>query len=211
MDTWKTITAAIVSNTAVLAVLGWLAKSLIEKLLARDSKRFELEIKAKADSAIEELKSQLQIRNLEHQIKFSRLHETRATTIAEINSLLAEVTWEAENLLSVLEFSGEPGKQKKYVAAMMKLAEFFRHFDKNRIYLPASLCDPIEKVVFDVRQHVIKFGVYAQIENNEPLMPHTQKEKTEAWMSGWNALKTQVPAVRSQLEDEFRKLLAPGV
>ena len=210
MDTWQTIAAAVAANTAVLAVLGWLAKSLIEKILARDSKRFEIEIKAKADSAIEELKSQLQIRNLEYEIKFSKLHEKRAATIAEMNSLLAEVAWEAESFLSVMEFSGEPSKRDKHAVAMTKLTEFFRYFDKNKLYLPSGLCEPIEKIVLDVRQHVIKFGVYVHLEDREPLLPHTQKEKTEAWMSGWTALKTQVPAVRAQLEEEFRRLLAPG-
>ena len=92
---------------------------------------------------------------------------------------------------------------------MNKLTEFFRYFDKNKIYLPASLCEPIEKVVLEVRQHVIKFGVYVHLEQREPLLPHTQKEMSDAWLSGWNALRTQIPAARTQLENEFRSLLTP--
>ena len=209
MNLWQTVTAAILANAAILAVLGWLAKALLEKVLARDSTRFEIEVKAKADAAIEEFKNQLQLRSLEHQIKFTKLHEKRAATIAEMNSLLAEVTWEADNFLSIMEFSGEPGKPEKHAAAMNKLTEFFRYFDKNKIYLPASLCEPIERVALEVRQHVIKFGVYVHLKQREPLLPHTQKEMSDAWLSGWNALRTQIPVTRTQLENEFRSLLTP--
>ena len=52
MDTLQIITAAVVGNVAVLGVLAWFAKFLLEKLLQRESKRFEIEIKAKADLTI---------------------------------------------------------------------------------------------------------------------------------------------------------------
>lgn len=209
MELWQTLTAAVLGNAIVLAVLGWLGKSLLEKLILRDSKRFEIEIKAKADSTIEQLKNELQLRTIEHQIKLSRLHEKRATVIADMNALLAEVMWEAESFLSPMELSGEPDKRQKHQAAMNKLTEFFRYFDKNRIYLPAPLCETMEKIVLEVRQHVIKFGIYLHWDDAS-LMDHTRKEKTDAWINGWNAVKTQIPTVRTQLENEFRILLAPG-
>ena len=209
MELWQTITAAILGNAAFVAVIGWLAKSFLERLATRDSKRFESELKAKTDVAIEQLKSQLQLRHVEHQIKLTKLHERRGTTIAEMNSLLAETMWEAESFLSPMEMSGEPGKREKHAAAMNKLTEFFRYFDKNKIYLPLSLCESMETLVRDVRLHVIKFGAYVHLEEREPLLAHTQKEKTEAWLGGWSALSTRVPIVRAQLEAEFRALLSP--
>jgi hypothetical protein len=66
----------------VLAVLGFLGKSLLEKLLARNTARFESDLKAKADAAIEHLKTGLQLKTIEHQVSFSRLHERRAAVIA---------------------------------------------------------------------------------------------------------------------------------
>lgn len=210
MELWQTILTAIIGNAAVLAVLGWLAKSFMESIAARDAKQFESELKSKSDAAIEQIKSQLQLRLAEHQIKFSRLHDKRAATIAELNSLLAEAMWEAESFLSPMEFVGEPTKREKHSAALMKLTDFFRYFDKNKIYLPQSLCVSMETLVRDVRLHVIKFGVYVQLEEQENLLSHTQQEKSEAWLSGWNALSTQVPAVRAKLEEEFRALLEPG-
>ncbi len=100
MKPWEAIAAAILGNATAIAILGWLTKSLLEKLLQRDAKRFEIEIKAKADATIEQLKSALQLRTIEHQVAFSGLHQKRASVIADLNGLLAETLWEAENVLS---------------------------------------------------------------------------------------------------------------
>lgn len=208
MELWQTLTAAVVGNAIVLATLGWLANSLFEKLMLRDSKKFEIEIQAKASAAIEQIKNDLQLRAIEHQIKLSRLHEKRATVIADMNALLAEVMWEAESFLSNMEIAGEPDKREKHQSAMNKLAQFFRYFDKNRIYLPAELCEAMQKVVMEVRLHVIRFGTYLYWDD-AALMDHTRKEKNDAWSNGWNALSKQIPEVRAKLEHEFRLLLAP--
>jgi hypothetical protein len=43
------------------------------------------------------------------------------------------------------------------------------------------------------------------------LPAHAQEEKHTAWMSGWEAIKTQVPNVQKTLENEFRVLLGQQV
>ena len=207
MEAWQVIVAAVLGNAAVLAVLGFLAKALLGQLLQRDILSFQFELKAKADSAIEQLKSDLQIRTIEHQVRFSRLHEKRANVIADLNGLVVEALWEAESFLSPMQWAGEPDKREKERVAMSKLVELFRYFDKHRIYLPTELCDVVDKLVTDVRMHVIRFGTYLTWDENA-LQEHTRKEKHEVWMAGWDAIKNQVPAVRKQLEDSFRALLA---
>ena len=207
MEAWQVIVAAVLGNAAVLAVLGFLAKALLGQLVQRDILRFQFELKAKADSAFEQLKSDLQIRTIEHQVRFSRLHEKRANVIADLNGLVVEALWEAESFLSPMQWAGEPDKREKERVAMSKLVELFRYFDKHRIYLPTELCDVVDKLVTDVRMHVIRFGTYLTWDENA-LQEHTRKEKHEVWMAGWDAIKNQVPAVRKQLEDSFRALLA---
>lgn len=181
---------------------------MMEKLIQRDTKRFETELKAKADSAIEQLKSELQIRTIEHQVRFSRLHEKRATVIADLNALIVEALWEAESFLSPIQWAGEPDKREKHQVVIGKLVELYRYFDKHRIYLPNPLCDVVDKLVTDVRMHVGRFSTYLVWED-DALQDHTRKEKQEVWLAGWDAIKNQVPIVRKQLEDEFRSLLGP--
>ncbi|MEY4751966.1 MAG: hypothetical protein RIQ60_4180 [Pseudomonadota bacterium] len=46
-------------NAALLAVLGWLGKSLLDKLIVRDTMQFESDLKAKTDAEIERTKNEL--------------------------------------------------------------------------------------------------------------------------------------------------------
>lgn len=206
METWQTILIAFGGNAALLAVLGVIGKSLLDKLIVRDTKQFETDLKAKSDAAIEHLKNELQLKTIEHQIRFSRLHEKRAEVIAELNGFFVEALWEAESFLSPIEWSGEPTKQEKHIAAMNKLSHLYRYFDKHRIYLPPELCGSLEKLVIEVRELVINFGVYVEY-HEDSLNDSTQKEKREAWSAGWKAIKNQVPLARQSLENEFRSLL----
>lgn len=59
MSTWEIIIIALGGNAALLSVLGVLAKALLEKIIIRDTKVFEAELKAKTDSEIERFKSTL--------------------------------------------------------------------------------------------------------------------------------------------------------
>jgi hypothetical protein len=206
METWQTILLAFGGNAALLAVLGILGKSLLDKLIVRDTKRFEDDLKAKSDAAIEHLKNELQIRTIEHQVRFSRLHEKRASVIAELYGHLVDALWEAESFLSPMEWAGEPNKKEKHQQAMNKLVELYRYFDKHRIYLPPEVCASLEALVQNVRSQVIKFGVWVRYEDYE-LTGDSHAKKNDAWDSGWGAIKNEVPIARKSLEDEFRALL----
>lgn len=208
MEPWQILATAVLGNATAIAIIGWLGTALLEKLFLRDSKRFEIEIKAKADAAIEQLKNELQLRTIEHQVAFSGLHQKRASVIAELNGLFAETLWEAESVLSPIRWTGAPSERDLHKAAEVKLVEFFRYFDKHRIYLPAELCKAIEELVLEVRHHVIGFGVYLTWDD-DALQPHTRKEKSEALMAGYKLLKEKVPEIRTKLENEFRALLGP--
>lgn len=206
MEIWQTLLLAFGGNALLLAVLGILGKSLLDKLIVRDTKQFESDLKAKSDAAVEYLKNELQINAIEHQVRFSRLHEKRANVIAELYSLLVEMLWEAESFLSQMEWAGEPKKEEKHRTAMTKLVEFYRYFDKHRIYLPVDICTSLEKLVMEVRSHVIKFGVYIKYDDNS-INDRTREQKEKAWDEGWDAIKNQVPLARKRLEGEFRFLL----
>lgn len=206
METWQTILLAFGGNAALLAVLGYLGKSILEKLIVRDTKQFESNLKAKSDAAIDQLKAELQLKSIEHQVRFSRLHEKRADVIAELYGLLVEALWEAESFLSPMEWAGEPNKKEKHQHAMNKLVELFQYFDKHRIFLPPEVCASLEALVRDIRLQVINFGVWVRYENYE-LTNDSNIKKQDAWNLGWDAIKNQVPIARESLENEFRKLL----
>jgi len=64
LQTVLTVFLAMLGNATVLAVVGYLAKSFLERLMIRDMKVFESELKAKTDAQIERLRNEM-TRNVE--------------------------------------------------------------------------------------------------------------------------------------------------
>lgn len=206
MELWTTLIFAFGGNAALIAVLAVIAKSFLDKVITRDTLTFEAHLTAKSNSTIEHLKSELQLKTIEHQVRFSRLHEKRAAVIADLYGHLVEALWEAESFLSPMEWAGEPSKQEKHKMAMDKLVELYRFFDKHRIYLPSQLCDSLQELFLEVRKHVISFGVFVRF-HDQTINDHTRDQKEKAWNDGWDAIKNKVPVARDNLENEFRALL----
>lgn len=206
MEPWQTILLALGGNTALLAVLGWLTKSIVHQQLSRDIEQFKATLAADTSAVTERLKHELQLATVEHQIRFSRLHERRAEVTSELYSLLIEALWEAESFLLPAEFVGEPTQSEKYVSARNKLVELYRYFDRHRIYLPPELCQSLQELHNTVRGLVASYGMWLQ-HGDESFPEHALQQKHEALTRGWNAIKNEVPQARQVLEDEFRVLL----
>ena len=207
------ITSATVS--AILAgALVWLTKSWISERLKTAIKHeydekletHKFQLKAESDVEIERLRSQLSMATMEHQVKYSKLHEQRAEVIATLYQLLVQAYWDGSSFVSLTEWNGEPNKEEKYRLAMNSFAELYRFFDKNRIYLPAQLCDGLDEFVREMRKIVIGFGVYVD-KAEERLPDHMLEKKHQVWTSSWEYFEKQVPVARETLESELRQLL----
>ena len=66
-------------NAALLAVLGWLARSLLGQVFAKDLERFKSDLAAASSAATEKLKHEFQLVAQEHQVLVSKLHERCAS------------------------------------------------------------------------------------------------------------------------------------
>ena len=205
METWKTILLAIIGNATVITVLGFLGKSILDRLIARDIKRFENDLKAKSDAASDRLRYELQLQTIEHQVRFSRLHEKRASVIAELYGYLVEALLEAENFLHPIQDPVE-GKKERYDQAMNKLVELYRYFEKHRIYLPEEICTSLQDLIQKVRFQMIKSGVWARYWDHLH-SEDSRKQMMEAEDSAREAFTNEAPVARRSLENEFRSLL----
>jgi hypothetical protein len=193
-------------NAALLAILGWLARSLLGQLLAKDLERFKADLSAASSATAERLKHELQLVAQEHQVVVSKLHDRRAQVVSETYSLLVEAHWAAQDFVSPMEWVGEPSKREKYATAMNKSAEFYRYFDKNRIYLPPELCARLEQFLRDMRSSVIGFGVYVRLD--EKAMPDQSIEKKyQSWTKATEYFNAEVPKAREALESELRSII----
>ena len=144
----------------------------------------------------------------EHQILVSKLHEKRAEVVAEVYGLLVEAHWACQDFASPMEFTGEPSKKEKYATAMNKAAEFYRYFDKNRIYLPPAVCSQLEEFLRSMRSKVIGFGIFARLDDDK-LVGGLHEKKFEAWTKASEYFDTEAPKARTALEDALRAIVGP--
>src|SRR5207248_315994 len=96
---------------------------------------------------IERYKAGLKMASYEHEVKFARLHESRAEVIAEIYSRLTELISNAEIYL-------QPGSAPQHThenetgECIQGLRGFF---EKNRIYLQEDICHLIDHLLSTIR------------------------------------------------------------
>jgi hypothetical protein len=218
-DVVTTVGTSVGGGAVLLSDAAWLVKTVLTDRLTRDAEAFKTRLKADADTEIEHLKSSLQMIAVEHQVRFSKLHERRAEVIAELYERLVGAFWVGQRFVltgaSPSEWDGErfvltggsPDEQRRrdeYNKTMERIGEFALFVDTHRIYLPDGICALLDKFVDDLRRTVIPVGVYGAIAcpNEE-----TQRQRNEAVMSAYLAFEKSIPAARGALETEFRAIL----
>lgn len=207
MEPWQSLLLAFGGNVALLVVLGWLTRSVVQHWLTKDVEQFKATLLAESASASEQLKHELGLAAVEHNVRFSKLHERRAEVIAELYGLLVEAYWALHSFVSPVEWSSDDPKRKKYADAMAKASDFFRYFDKNRIFLPVDLCVSLDTFIQGMRGEAIGFGVWVQMEY---VSENASQEKHKAWMKAWSYFDSEAPKARLALESELRAILGPS-
>lgn len=202
MELWQLAILALGGNAALLAVLGWLAKSLLSNLLAKDVKRYELELKAQTDLALERFKSEQQLRAGEHQVRFSRLHEKRAELIAALYKAVVEfeqyfkLNAHPKNQLLT---SDEGGKHSKVISRLYENLEAL--YLPNRIYFGVDTCLLVDSLL------VTLAGV-RDLNIVIPLRDSRDGSLQDAIrIPSWAGISKQITPVKLDLERNLRQLL----
>src|SRR5947208_2204142 len=129
---WQQLLIAFGGNAMLLIVLGYLFRSLLSQLLTKDVEKFKAELKANADVSIERLKSALQMAAVEHQVRFSKLHEKRALVVADLYELFVTAYWAAHTYHQWFISAAGPGEEEQATEAWQSLHKAYRFFEANR-------------------------------------------------------------------------------
>lgn len=115
MTTIEIILLAITGNALVLAVLGWLAKSLVQNLLSKDLNEHRIQLESDYQRAAQEFGHGLSLAAKEHDVRFGKLHERRADTIAKLYELLTTTLEKGSAYSSPMGYSTDPPKSEQYI------------------------------------------------------------------------------------------------
>jgi hypothetical protein len=177
----------------------------LKKTADSELERLKADLKAQGDISIEQLRSHLQQAVLEHQVRFSKLHEKRGEVIEQVYQQLVEAEKGYGRFVLVDGYERDMEKQTearlKTETAMYDVSLFI---EKHRIYLPITICDSLKAFLDIMWNNVINVGVYAAIKHPTP---HSAYERNAAFTKAYQALTKEIPSAREALGNEFRNLL----
>jgi len=184
----KEILIFVSGSSILIGAISWLFKTLLKQLLDKDIEKYKHELKEVL---------------IKREITYKNLQEKRIEIIAQIYSLLVESIYSVEKYCSPIgNLDNKTGEI--YKDAIRVLVNFFKYFDKNRIYLSEELCLIIDTAIKELRNATEDIYSNAQIAK----ITNDNLEATKVWMDHWTNFKNkQNPSVRTELENEIRKLI----
>jgi len=203
------ILASAVVSGILTASLIWLSKTWISERIRNSIKSeydqkleaYKIQLKAQADVELEKLRAQLSTTAVEHEVKFSRLHERRAEIVAKIYALLKENHFRLCNYVKIYEPAGDDPIDVRRSQAVEAHKKFRSYYPKRLVFLPKSTAIKLEEI--DV-QTVKAF--------NEFVLSVDKRSKsgvdtTDKWMEILDRVNVGIKEALGELEDEFRRLL----
>jgi hypothetical protein len=192
------VVSTVVTQTTLLAAVGWLIRTLISNSLVKDTEAF----KSKLLLANDEFKSELAIDAHRQTTVFSALHEQRAKVIAEVYALLATASQVMAEMVAPFQPVGSPDGSALMVASGTAINSLRDKFAANRIWFSEQTCQRADAVLAEMRGIHNTFNIVARGGTGRP-----QDVNTQVWGQSWQRVQDQLPGLRGALETDFRAIL----
>jgi SHS2 domain-containing protein len=113
---------------------------------------YKTQLKSQADVEIEKLKSSLSVIAAEQNTKFGKLHERRVQVIADTYARLITLHTCLANYVKPFEIAGGPSREERRNSMVAAFEEFRPYFSQNRIFLPKTVAEVIQKIEMEMVQ-----------------------------------------------------------
>jgi hypothetical protein len=102
-------------------------------------------------------------------------------------------------------FNGNRRDPNAEAEAMLKIDDLYGCIRLNEVYLPEDVATLLHQLHRQLRHHVIYVNVHADNRNENEQM---RAERIRVMTDAAKALETDIPALRKQIEQKFREMLA---
>jgi len=196
-DVLTNVGTTLVSGTVVVGAAAWVVKTLLSDRLARQAEAFKMQVKADADAANERLRNSLQMMALEHQVRFSALHEKRAAVIEDLDRRLYELEVEGQRYV---ESVGRGGGEE-YIQWRNKFIECNSLLQAKQIYLTEQIYSLVSQYLDAVKRPLINVWAITSVGDRDLLQRYSAVILSAVEDAGTKK------AMRYALIKEFRAIL----
>jgi hypothetical protein len=198
---------AAIAGGATLYVVHLARDTITEKVKAAinaeyDERLAALKAQLKADNnlELERHKHALALEANRQNVRFARLHEIRASVIADVYAALSDTYEALKAYTAAFEPAGCPSKEERLKTLAGEHGRFRKAFASKKIYFPPDVAEQLQKINMQIFAAGNEFMWTVQNQQHA----HGQ---TEAWMGVLNKVDGPIKDTLQTLEAEFRKLL----
>jgi len=198
MDIYSII-GIVSANTIVLAILAFLAKSIITHWLNKDVAKFKIEVEQKAKESISSYQSELEKERIRLQVSYAGIFEKQANVIIELYKLLVKFD-------DSVDFATYSDGDDDYKIFLDNWRSLVIHFEENRILIPESVDVFIENFHRNVFSGV---DGYRRLERqiNKQYGNEEQREKLFDRQDKINGELDKIPALKKELSNKLRGII----
>jgi len=213
MSTVNYFITAFVSIVSTTGIVVYIGKRIIDKTLDVGVEKYKNSLdrdlethKATLLKQTEEFKANLQMIGLEHQIRYTKLHEERGQSMKKLFSLLIELQNKLNyftNMFQGPEWSTDVARENEAQEAQRDLFFFFQ---MNRIYYPKMICDEIDEIL-KLSWHIIVDMSVAKITSANAGTGSERATALREWRDANKRVSSEIESATGKLQDEFKKML----
>ena len=198
------IITAIGGSAVLFGAMAWLARSVITQLLSRDLEKFKTNLQAETRQELIRLQSSLQLVEIEHQVRFSRLHDRQVDIMSEMYSLLVLLHRAASTFVRYYQ-SDEAQTKDEHIRQLWDAADKFNeYFEKHRIYFTKDVCSKIDGLNNTLSEACSMLVFFFQ---EASAIKVTDNQIWDIWNRAMDTIESEVPKIKELLEQSFRELL----
>jgi len=198
------VTLVALVSAALGAYFGSYFKKRGEEQALKDSFDDVVDRLEKTTRLTEEIKSSIGIGTLEHQIKFSKLHEKRIEIIEGLYHRLVDMESKGKDFVYRSGPTHELGPQ--FDAASKAIDEFISYSKLNKFWVDKALFDEIESVALSLDSiiHGAAFHCGVSPANTIQFTQAMEDNKRSV-----EAINKEIPAAKEKIIESIRKALEP--
>lgn len=192
---WK----AVVGGCAIMAILGLLQK------IGQPVKwwiYFVVAIVAILVSTFRAWNDQVTIAETATEEKNQQNHQKWVGVIEIISSNIVNI--ERRTYRFIFQEAYTPNRGVAFADVHKDISAFQSLIETNFPFLPSNVCEMLKRYIDTLSRHVNKMGVYYAVDAQQA---DFRRERIDASIGALEASEKEIPAIRKELDDAFRKIL----
>lgn len=167
------------------------------------------------DIAIQTFENKFELLKIEHQIRYSALHEERAQLLKFLYRDLYKLETELKYFTSIFQGPDWTQDSEREINARKQLQKCFDTLEENRIFFSKNFCNELKSNLDECSQVVGEMGMTKvkadsksrAAQQGMPYRSPDGKSPLDSWMKLAEKVNTEITQKRIDLADSFRELI----